>query len=113
MTPGTYPLTLYRGDSYHWQFVLWADAAKTIPADLTGVTVRSQFREGFDGAVVYEMPCVVALPNTIDANLPAADCADLPAAAVWDLELTYGDGTVATILAGQVTVRHDVTAATP
>jgi hypothetical protein len=109
MTPGNYPLILYRGDTYRWQFKLWQDHEKTIPTDLAGVTVKSQFRAQLGGAVVFTLPCVVTLPNIINATLLAADCAALPQAAVWDLELTYADGTVATPLAGDVRVRQDVT----
>jgi len=113
MTPGNYPLILYRGDTYRWRFMLWADDQKTVPSNLDGVVVKAQFRTQYTGPVIHTLECVVTLPNRIDAHLPAAACAGLPQAAVWDLELTYSEGTVATPLAGDVRVRHDVTSAAP
>ena len=38
MIPADYNLTLYRGDTGRWRFVLWADAGKTQPLDLTGAS---------------------------------------------------------------------------
>jgi hypothetical protein len=112
MMPACYALALYRGDTGGpWRFLLWADAAKTVPTDLTGVTVRSEFRRWVDGPVEYTMPCVITLPNIIDAAVPPADSATLPEVGAWDLELTYPDGTVKTVVAGAVTVRSDVTRA--
>lgn len=109
MTPGGFPLTLYRGDSYRWSFVLWADAAKTAPADLTGVVAKAEIRDKPNGTKVVALTCHVNLPNTITAILDAASSVQLPLTGAWDLQLTYPDGQVATVLAGAVTVTPDVT----
>ena len=109
MTPGVFPLVLYRGDSYRWSFVLWADTAKTVPADLTGVVAKSQIRDKPAGATVVNMLCAVTLPNIIAMTLDATSSQSLPPAGVWDLQLTYAAGDVATVLAGVVTVTPDVT----
>lgn len=108
-TPGNYPLKLYRGDTYRWQFKLWDDAEKTIPTDLTGVTPKAEIRDKPSGTVKATIACTVVAPNIIDAVLSAADCALLPAKGQWDLQLTYTDGDVATVLAGTVDVTLDVT----
>jgi hypothetical protein len=112
MTPGTYPLALYRGDTYHWQFLLWEDAGKTVPYDLTGVTVKSEIRDRFGGSQIVSLTCVVTLPNSVDVDLDAAASATLPLAGVWDLQLTYPSAEVATVLAGPVNVTADVTDST-
>jgi hypothetical protein len=111
MTPGVLPLTLYRGDSYHWRFVLWGDADKTVPINLTNATPKAEIRTAAGGTLITQMVLTVTLPNTIVATLPAASCALLPATGgAWDLQLTYTtSGDVQTVLAGAVKVTMDVT----
>jgi hypothetical protein len=111
MTPGKYTLTIYRGDSYRWQFKLWSDAAKTQPVDLTGVTAKAELRDKSGGAVLGALACVITQPNIIDASLAADDSALLKSG-VWDLQLTYAGGDVSTVLAGPMTVTADVTDST-
>jgi hypothetical protein len=108
MTPGKYALSIYRGDSYRWQFKLWTDTAKTQPVDLTDVTAKAEIRDKAAGAVSGSLTCVVTLPNIIDASITATDSAALRSG-VWDLQLTYAGGDVSTVLAGAVTVTVDVT----
>jgi hypothetical protein len=111
MPPGNYTLNLYRGDTYRWQFTLWADEAKTEPADLTDVIPKAEIRDKPAGAQIADIECVVELPNIILATLPAATSHALPQGntTAWDLQLTYASGDVATILGGRVTVTPDVT----
>jgi hypothetical protein len=113
MTPGSLPLALYRGDSYSWRFVLWADAGKTVPADLAGVTVKSEIRDKSAGTNITPLVCAIEMPNAILVSLDATTSARLPAKGVWDLQLTYPEGAVATVLAGAVTVAADVTDSSP
>jgi hypothetical protein len=113
MTPGSLPLSLYRGDSYSWRFVLWADAGKTIPADLAGVVAKAEIRDKYAGANITPLICAIEMPNAILVSMTAAVCARLPAKGVWDLQLTYPEGQVATVLAGAVTVAADVTDSSP
>lgn len=108
--PGTYSLSLYRGDSYAWQFVLWTDAEKTQPADLTGVTAKAEIRDRSGGSSIMELLCTVELPNTVRVELTADTWLGwLLAKAVWDLQLTYPGGEVITVVSGSVTVTADVT----
>jgi hypothetical protein len=114
MTPGRLPLTLYRGDTYRWRFSLWLDSAQTVPADLSGVTARSDIYDKPGGQFMANIACTVELPNVVNAVLTAADCAKLPNSGAWDLQITYASGDVATVLAGPVNTTGDVTlTATP
>lgn len=113
MTPGKFPLNLYRGDTYRYQFRLWKDNAQTTPADLTGASARSEIRDRPGGTLIAMFVCNVVTPNIVDIVLNAADCAKLPSNAVWDLQLTYASGDVATVVTGPVNVTPDVTSSAP
>lgn len=112
MTPGSYPLELYRGDSYAWRFVLWNDSAQTDPTDLTGATAAAEIRDKPAGTTIVSTTCVVVAPNNIDVTLSPEDCALCPLKGAWDLEVTFPDGAVRTVVAGAVTVTADVTHST-
>jgi len=114
--PGNYPLTLYRGDSYTWQFRLWADAGHTVPVDLAGAAVAAEVRYTPGGTAKLTMDATVTAPNIIDMHLPA-DAWDTFAmaktgAAAWDLQVTFPGGDVVTYLAGPVTLTADITDST-
>jgi len=112
MLPGAYDLDLYRGDTARYSFVLWQDAGKTIPYDLTGQVPAAQIRDRPDsGRIVVQLQCTIALPNTINVALLAPDSAGLPSGCrgAWDLQLTAASGDVTTVLAGNVAVASDVT----
>ena len=112
--PGRYDLTIYRGDTYHWRFALWADAERSEPFDLTDVAVKAEIRNRPSGASVIPIECSIEgegqvsgnwddddaawddpelswgdTPNVINAVLSAAACQRIPiAGAFWDLQLT-------------------------
>jgi hypothetical protein len=109
MTPGDFPLTLYHGDTYRWTFVLWADADKTLPADLANVTVKAEIRDKPGGAKVTPLATTIIQPNAILLEIDAETSKAIPLAGAWDLQLTYATGEVATVLAGVVAVTMDVT----
>lgn len=111
MTPGTLPLALYRGDTYHWRFTFWADTGATLPSDLTGVTPKAEIRDRPGGTLTATLTCTVELPNVIVADLVADESAKLSGTGgSWDLQLTYAStGDVTTVLAGPVQVTVDVT----
>jgi hypothetical protein len=114
MKPGNYPLDIYRGDTYRWQFKLWSDIDKTQPVDLDGVTVRSQIRDKPAGKLLANIECTVTLPNIILATLTADECAKLTGSTcAWDLQLTWPNTDVTTLLAGPVAVTTDVTDSAP
>jgi hypothetical protein len=105
----TYRLGLYRGDSYRWRLLLWADTARTVPVDLAGVVVAAEIRQNTGSTPITVIPCVVTAPNQIDLTLSAAATRSLPASAKWDLQLTYPSGEVKTVIAGAVSVTGDIT----
>jgi hypothetical protein len=109
MIPATYGLNLYRGDSWHWQVNVWANAARTQPVDLTGVVPKAEIRDKPAGSSITEIECTVILPNTVDCVLTAASSALLPKRGVWDLQLSYPSGDVSTVVGGSVAVSDDVT----
>ena len=109
MTPAPYSLALYRGDTYRYRFSLWTDVAHTTPADLTGATVKSEIRDKSGGTKVVTLACTITLPNIVDVVLSSALCLTVPSGGVWDLQVTFSNGDVATPLAGTVSVSEDVT----
>jgi hypothetical protein len=108
LEPAVWDLAVYRGDSYGWRIVCWADVDKTTPVDLTGVVAAAQVRPGHSGPVEVEFDIAVTLPNIIDIVLTAAKSRS-SGSGRWDLELTFPSGEVRTILVGNVTVTDDIT----
>jgi hypothetical protein len=110
--PATYPLSLYRGDTYAWQFKLWQDDAKTQPVDLTGATAKAEVRYTTGGTEILAMTCTITPPNIINVSLPAAVWVAWPFNSskrpAWDLQVTQS-GAVTTYVAGPVSVVGDIT----
>ncbi len=116
MRPADLDIVLYRGDSYHWQFRFWTDAAKTEPLDLTGVVAEAEIRMAPGSpTLLMTLECTVSLPNFVDVKLPA----DLwtgqfnTRSAAWDLQLTWPSEDVLTFVAGSVSIDPDVTETLP
>ena len=113
MTPGTLNISIYHGDSYRWQFTLWQDPAKTVPADLTAVIPKAEIRSAAGGTLITSLDLTVQMPNIILAVITTAKSQGLPkTGGTWDLQLTYPNGDVQTILLGSVSVTMDVTDST-
>ena len=116
MKPGKYGLSIYRGDTSRWRFVLWADTDKTEPVDLAGASVAAEIR-AVGSANSWCMPagsltCSIEAPNIIHVELQSG--AALPQRGVrseWDLQITWPSGDVQTVLAGGVDILGDVTRA--
>ena len=110
MIPASYNLSLYRGDTSRWQFKLWTDAGKTQPEDLTGATAEATIRDKTTGGSYRQLlTCTVVLPNIINMVLTDTQSRNLPAKGVWDLQVTYPSGDVASKLQGSTAVTQDVT----
>ena len=111
--PGNFPLALYRGDTYAWQFMLYSDSSATpTPADLTGVTAKAEIRDRPGGTLLTTLNVAITLPNIVVVKLLTANWSGLAVkTAAWDLQLTYTDpdASVVTIIAGVVTITADVT----
>jgi hypothetical protein len=111
--PGTYPLELYRGDTFQWRFTLWDNPEQSDAVDLTGATVKAEIRDQTAGAVIVPLALTVTLPNIINATLSATACQGCPTAGVWDLQVTFPGAVVRTVLAGAVRTTPDVTDSQP
>jgi len=105
---GCYDLAVYRGDTFEWLFRLWADLDRTQPVDLAGATAKAEIRNAPGGLVVVALDCQVSAPNLIGATLDTVGSSRVPAAGVWDLQVTFPDGVVKTPLAGKVYAVADV-----
>jgi hypothetical protein len=108
-TPQRVPLDVYRGDTHRWTLTLWTDPAATAPFDLTDATAKAEIRRPGGGPLLATIETAITLPNTVALLLPAAESAALPGRVAWDLQLTFGDGSVRTAAAGPVTVTADIT----
>lgn len=108
--PAVFDLDPYRGDTGRWQFRLWTDRDKTEPFDVAGATADAMIKDKAPGGTIWVvMTCTVAEPNVIDMKLTADQARVLPETGIWDLQLTYPDGAVLTVLRGGVKVTQDVT----
>jgi hypothetical protein len=108
--PQKLDLNLYRGDTERFQLQYWDDEGETVPADLTGVTFKSEMRDKPGGANLLATFAVSSsAPGVIDVLIDAATSAALPASGSWDLQLTYASGDVKTIVYGKVKVTMDTT----
>jgi hypothetical protein len=108
--PGPYNLVIYRGDTATWEFVLWEDAAKTVPFDLTNATAKAEIRNRPGGVLLVTLTTSITMPNIINVFLTEANSLALNGGVfAWDLPVTMSGGTVQTMVAGPVTVTEDVT----
>lgn len=108
--PGNFNLNLYRGDTRRWIFKLWTDGKRTVPADLTGVTVIATIRDKATGGTFQQtLTCTVETPNTVNMAITPDQSRVSPAVGVWDLQLTYPSGDIYTVMRGSVLVTQDVT----
>jgi hypothetical protein len=110
MAPFQAPLNIYRGDTGHWTFTVWTDKGATVPYDLAGAVPKAEIRARPDAAVLATLGCVVTQPNIVDVTLSADESALLVSgAAKWDLQVTFPDTTVRTLVAGPVIITADIT----
>jgi hypothetical protein len=109
MNPGSGNLDIYRGDTKRWQFKLWSDLKRTVPADLSGAIATATIRDKAVGGTFQLLLTCTVSSNIIDMSLTATQSRTLPATGVWDLQLTYPSGDIFTVLRGNVIVTQDVT----
>jgi hypothetical protein len=115
MLPGKLDLDLYRGDDARFYFRVWLNSARTQPADLSEATAKSEIRDkvGATGTLIGAFTCTIEAPNIVNLTMTAAESTVLPGKGVWDLQLTYENGNVRTLLYGAVKVVNGVTDAAP
>ena len=109
MMPGRYPMALYRGDTYKWRVVIWLDAQRAYPFDMTGMVTKAEIRPQPTGAKSWLIGTTITLPNIVDLHLSSGTCHQLPDQCVWDLQITTITNDVFTVLRGDVQVVDDVT----
>lgn len=115
-------ITLIRGDSWTTVFSL-KDPNSPVnpnsprdPINLTGATARLQLRKVATPAVV-SLLCTTsntkivlsALLGKLSMSVPPADTVALLGKYLYDLEVTFADGTVMTVVQGTLTVLADIT----
>lgn len=108
---GVFNLNITRNDTNTWQFTLWGDTAKTIPADLTGAIVTAQIRAAIGGTILTSMPCEIkdAVNGVVWMTLSGTSTGALPATSYWDMQISYPDGDLKTPVSGRVILSEDVT----
>jgi hypothetical protein len=103
-------LMIYQGDDYQGTVTV-SDGTGT-PPDLSGYSAQAQIRDGpadSNPAVVCQIEAAITSPY-VNLTIPKTDTVLLTKQSYcWDLQLTAGDGTITTILAGQVFVTLEVT----
>jgi len=116
MIPGTYNLTLYKGDTRRITVTLKSgpDLQNLTPIDLTGASAAAEIRSTVaSGSVMATFTCnLTGTPTDGKVNLvlPSSQAELLTGdSAVWDLEVTRAGGDIETYLKGTVTILDDVT----
>jgi hypothetical protein len=107
-------LTFPQGDSKSYLFTV--KSGSDTPINLTGATVRSDMRLDYSSEVVASFtPTYTDLPNgQFEIALTAEQSANLPVKGamtrfVFDVEITFQDGTVQKAVYGHIVVTREVT----
>ena len=98
--PAVVNLRLYAGDDVHLELIN--------EYDLSDAVILAQIRTTPDTSTV-----LAEFDITVDGahawlSMPGDTVATLPAGAVWDLQVTWADGTVETLARGTVTTMAEV-----
>lgn len=126
LQPGTFDLSIYRGDSYEWYFQLFAlqfgDDGWTptpLPIDITNWRFKAEIRPSPDGPLMASLQRMIPqLPSDAAAQMRSGvvwmrltpnQSSLVTSAGVWDLQATTKDGWVKTVCRGAVSVVSDVT----
>jgi hypothetical protein len=106
--PVTVDLKVYAGDDF-WLRVIVTDPVTADPIDLTGYLAHGQVRSTAASEEVLADFDTTITGNLIDIHLFPEDTAALPAACVWDLQITGLDNSCTTIAAGKIKTTAEVT----
>jgi hypothetical protein len=104
--PANVDLVTYAGDDF--SFDLPVTNPDGTPTDLTGATTLAQIRKQDDLTAVVATFAVAVATNVLTLTLASADSQAMSGEYVWDCQVTYGDGKVSTIAAGDLDVTPDV-----
>lgn len=105
--PDVVNMTLYRGDDAGFSVAVWDDDGE--PADLDGAEIAAQIRAAPDAEPVLGDIGTETDGHVIRCRLHHDTSAGLPAACVFDVEVTFADDWRTTLVAGGIAVTPDVT----
>jgi hypothetical protein len=105
--PEVVNLEFYQGDDFYLDVTV--NDGSGSPAVLTGSSPRAEIHAAPGDPVPLATFTITidAAPGLLHLHLPAAESADVPATAVWDLQLSAPD--VTTLAAGTVACTQQVT----
>ena len=114
LLPGTYDISIYRGDTYEWWFSLKAlDPAlgSLAPVNITGWRFKAEIRASPDSPLLASMQEMARddAAGTVAMRLTHDQSRLVTGSGVWDLEGIMPDGWVRTCLRGRVSLVTDVT----
>jgi len=105
--PVTVDLNIYAGDDF--SFTVTVTNADGSTPNLTGQTAKAEVRvTPGDATALVTFTCTIAT-NVITLTLPHTASTGLPAATVYDCQLTDSGGAITTLIAGKITSTADVT----
>jgi len=105
--PAAVDLVLYAGD--YFRVTIDVTDGANGPVDLTGQTPKAQIRTTTDAAAPLAEFAATVDGNTVALVLTSDQTTDLPAAAVWDVQLSDPADVVTTLAFGKVTTTAEVT----
>ena len=115
--PASKDLTLYAGDTLEFSVTYKEGlSGSEVGVDLTGATLAGSVATAAGVASAADFTVTAdadqdANPGKMSVALTAAESGGLTGTSyVWDLQITWADNTVQTILRGAVSVTQDVTA---
>jgi hypothetical protein len=113
ITP-VFHLEIREGTDYSVTFI-YEDPVTTLPIDLTSYSATMQVRQGYDGYVNPDIdftitPTLGGTAGTIDVFIPASTTKNLQwTNGVYDILLTFGEGSVTKFIDGFVVIIPTVT----
>jgi len=107
--PAAVDLAVYQGDDFG-PLTLTVTNPDGSAANLTGATFKAQIRNvaGSSTSTLLATFTPSVAANVVTLSLAHGDAATLPAAGVWDCQMTRAAGSVVTLAAGAVRVAQDV-----
>lgn len=107
-------LSFPQGDDKTYTFTMKGPSGD--PIDITGSSVESHIRATYDGDLIAEFECVVTDPanGKFSITLDNETSAALPVRGsksrfVFDVEITYGNGTKSKVVYGSLVILREVT----
>lgn len=114
MIPGNYNFPpQYRGDTFDAVVMNIKDRATQIGIDISGATIKCQFREPFNGKIIQELTDGngVTILDAVNGQIMIDEFEITWNAGVYnyDIQVTFNTGTIKTYVKGTVSVEGDTT----